>query len=219
MRLSGSLAVLLAGVTSLVSAVPFTGPSEQPSEKRGYCGNSPKSRKCWGNYDIDTDVAYEWPNTGVTHGVEKRLITVNGQYPGPLLEANWGDDVEVKVCNHLPDNGTSIHWHGIRQFYTNYADGATSQTECPIAPETATPTSGRRPSTGPAGTTLTTPSSTARACWAPSSSTAPTPPTGTKAPCLYTKWVMSGRQRLWVILYFVHHWDAIQQKWPHEYSR
>ena len=62
------------------------------------------------------------------------MITVNGQYPGPVLEANWGDDVEVKVCNHLPDNGTSIHWHGIRQYYTNYADGATSQTECPIAP-------------------------------------------------------------------------------------
>lgn len=80
-------------------------------------------------YNFDVQYATLAPD-----GVEKRLITVNGQYPGPLIEANWGDDVEVKVCNHLPDNGTSIHWHGIRQFYTNYADGVTSQTECPIAP-------------------------------------------------------------------------------------
>jgi FtsP/CotA-like multicopper oxidase with cupredoxin domain len=32
-------------------------------------------------------------------------------------------------------NGTSIHWHGIRQNYTNDQDGVVSITQCPTAPE------------------------------------------------------------------------------------
>lgn len=31
-------------------------------------------------------------------------------------------------------NGTGIHWHGIRQNWTNYEDGVPSVTQCPIAP-------------------------------------------------------------------------------------
>ncbi|KAK4443526.1 Cupredoxin [Podospora aff. communis PSN243] len=135
--------VLLAALAALpvVGAIPV-------DEKRAYCENSPTSRHCWGNFDIDSDVTYTWPNTGVTRsynfnvqlatlapdGVPKEMMTVNGQYPGPTITANWGDNVHVRVCNHLPSNGTSIHFHGIRQLHTNYADGATSQTECPIAP-------------------------------------------------------------------------------------
>jgi len=148
MRFFSSVAVLLAGVTfSLVPSVAG-GPIQEPAQKRGNCANTATSRHCWGSYSIDTDATYTWPNTGVTRrfhfevreailapdGVEKRMMTVNGQYPGPKIEANWGDNVEVTVCNKLPLNGTSIHFHGLRQLNTNYADGATSQTECPIAP-------------------------------------------------------------------------------------
>lgn len=45
---------------------------------------------------------------------EQSLLTVNGQFPGPLLEANWGDIVEVTVHNNItdPDEGTAVHWHG-----------------------------------------------------------------------------------------------------------
>lgn len=32
-------------------------------------------------------------------------------------------------------NGTSIHWHGIRQFKSMQMDGVNGVTECPIAPE------------------------------------------------------------------------------------
>ena len=31
-------------------------------------------------------------------------------------------------------NGTSIHWHGIRQWNTMHMDGVNGLTECPIAP-------------------------------------------------------------------------------------
>ena len=61
-------------------------------------------------------------------------MAVNDQYPGPTIEANWGDKVQVTVCNYLDTNGTGLHFHGVRQLNTAYADGAISQTECPIAP-------------------------------------------------------------------------------------
>jgi FtsP/CotA-like multicopper oxidase with cupredoxin domain len=62
------------------------------------------------------------------------MIVFNGQYPGPAIIANWGDTVEVTVVNKLSDNGTSIHWHGLRQLHSNQMDGTNGITECPIAP-------------------------------------------------------------------------------------
>lgn len=62
------------------------------------------------------------------------MTVFNGQYPGPAIVANWGDTVEVTVVNNLPDNGTSIHWHGLRQLHSNQMDGTNGITECPIAP-------------------------------------------------------------------------------------
>lgn len=40
----------------------------------------------------------------------------------------------VHVTNSLQNNGTSIHWHGIRQNWTNGMDGVPSVSQCPIAP-------------------------------------------------------------------------------------
>ena len=37
----------------------------------------------------------------------------NGQVPGPTIEANVGDTIEVRLKNSLPQ-ATTIHWHGIR---------------------------------------------------------------------------------------------------------
>jgi laccase len=37
------------------------------------------------------------------------IIAVNGQLPGPSIEVNEGDAVEVKVINNSPYNVT-IHW-------------------------------------------------------------------------------------------------------------
>jgi len=62
------------------------------------------------------------------------MLAVNGQFPGPLIEANWGDNLEITVINELQNNGTSMHWHGFRQELTNTEDGVGGVTECPIAP-------------------------------------------------------------------------------------
>lgn len=45
-------------------------------------------------------------------GVEREQILVNGQFPGPPLIFEEGDDVEVTVNNFLQSD-TTVHYHGI----------------------------------------------------------------------------------------------------------
>lgn len=44
-------------------------------------------------------------------GFERDMILINGDFPGPPLEMNEGDDVVVEVINGLDDEAT-IHFHG-----------------------------------------------------------------------------------------------------------
>lgn len=67
-------------------------------------------------------------------GVTKKGLVVNGAFPGPTIEANWGDWIEVEVENKLPDEGTTIHWHGLLQKGTPWFDGVPSVSQCPVAP-------------------------------------------------------------------------------------
>ncbi|KAL1639188.1 hypothetical protein SLS58_008156 [Diplodia intermedia] len=111
-------------------------------------GNTASDRSTWCEYDLQTDWYSEVPDTGVTveywfdvtnttvspDGIERMALTVNGSVPGPTIEANWGDTVVVHVINSMQNNGTGIHWHGIRQNWTNWMDGVPSITQCPIAP-------------------------------------------------------------------------------------
>ncbi|KAL1849720.1 hypothetical protein Plec18167_005291 [Paecilomyces lecythidis] len=147
MRLSP---ILLAGsVASLVSANPAI--KHISNERRSVCsGNTATTRTEWCDYDINTDYTSEVPDTGVTReyylelieatvapdGYSRTALTVNGSIPGPTIEADWGDTVVVHVTNSLTEskNGTSIHFHGIRQNYTNQNDGVVAITQCPTAP-------------------------------------------------------------------------------------
>ncbi|KAL5222123.1 hypothetical protein ABZP36_026836 [Zizania latifolia] len=63
----------------------------------------------------------------------KSVVTVNGQFPGPTVFAREGDLVVVRVVNHASYN-MSIHWHGIRQLRSGWADGPAYITQCPIQP-------------------------------------------------------------------------------------
>eukprot|EP00253_Pinus_taeda_P021543 PITA_21543 len=51
----------------------------------------------------------------------------------PTLHVRNGDTLVVKVYNRAQYNAT-IHWHGIRQFRTGWADGPEFITQCPIRP-------------------------------------------------------------------------------------
>ena len=69
-------------------------------------------------------------------GYERDVLLVNGAFPGPLIEANWGDTIQVKVTNNItgPEEGTALHWHGFFQKGTPWYDGVPSVSQCPIAP-------------------------------------------------------------------------------------
>ncbi|KAL0336814.1 UNVERIFIED_CONTAM: Laccase-17 [Sesamum calycinum] len=61
----------------------------------------------------------------------KSIVTVNGKFPGPRVVAREGDRLLIKVTNHVSNNIT-IHWHGIRQLRSGWADGPAYITQCPI---------------------------------------------------------------------------------------
>ncbi|KAH7575875.1 hypothetical protein JRO89_XS02G0236900 [Xanthoceras sorbifolium] len=61
----------------------------------------------------------------------KSIVSVNGQFPGPRIVAREGDRLLIKVVNHVQNNIT-IHWHGVRQFRSGWADGPAYITQCPI---------------------------------------------------------------------------------------
>lgn len=145
---SSAVSTSSATLKSTVSAtIPAT--STTSVAATATCTNSPTSRQCWGNgYDINTDFDTAWPDTGKTvsydftitnetmapDGFSRPVFAINGQYPGPVVEANWGDTISVKFTNNMQYNGTSIHFHGLRQYHNNGQDGVPGVTECPIAP-------------------------------------------------------------------------------------
>ncbi|KAG6830883.1 hypothetical protein H0H87_006878, partial [Tephrocybe sp. NHM501043] len=67
-----------------------------------------------------------------------RVVLANGAFPGPTIIGNKGDRFTINVTNGLDDprmlQATSIHWHGILQNGTNWADGPAMVSQCPIVP-------------------------------------------------------------------------------------
>ncbi|KAI9312132.1 Cupredoxin [Dichotomocladium elegans] len=72
-------------------------------------------------------------------------VLVNEQLPGPAIIVNQGDRVRVTVRNFLPPsegsnitgaglNDVAVHFHGIRQYGSSYADGVPLLTQMPIPP-------------------------------------------------------------------------------------
>nr|BAU94253.1 laccase [Pholiota microspora] len=61
-----------------------------------------------------------------------------GTFPGPLITGQKDDTFEINVINGLTDTSmlvsTSIHWHGLFQAGSAWADGPVGVTQCPIAP-------------------------------------------------------------------------------------
>ncbi|XP_052174510.1 laccase-7-like [Diospyros lotus] len=64
---------------------------------------------------------------------QRTITTVNGSLPGPTIRVREGDTLVVHVLNNSPYNIT-IHWHGIFQLFSGWADGPDFVTQCPIRP-------------------------------------------------------------------------------------
>ncbi|OCK85973.1 multicopper oxidase [Lepidopterella palustris CBS 459.81] len=148
------LCLLAISSFSSAATIPQHGASKSHQSAKvgrdGACTHGPLTRNCWSDgFSIATEYDEKTPSTGQTrtynleitnttadpdgHGARLAML-VNGVYPGPPIIADWGDILVINVKNSLQDNGTSMHWHGIRQLNSNQYDGTNGATECPIAP-------------------------------------------------------------------------------------
>ncbi|KAL2871428.1 Cupredoxin [Aspergillus lucknowensis] len=66
-------------------------------------------------------------------GFSREAYLINGQLPGPLIEADEGDTLQILVKNDLPVD-TALHWHGILQQGSPDMDGVPGVTQNPIPP-------------------------------------------------------------------------------------
>nr|XP_054770703.1 uncharacterized protein LOC129278587 [Lytechinus pictus] len=80
------------------------------------------------------------PHCIALNGVQRPVLSINRQIPGPSIEVCQGDRVRVTVRNALDNSeGLTIHWHGQHQRNTPYMDGTSMITQCPIPrPQTFT---------------------------------------------------------------------------------
>ncbi|KAK4194378.1 multicopper oxidase-domain-containing protein [Triangularia verruculosa] len=144
----------LSGFFSAVTALTLpldtlqSNPHLTPLKPRQGCENTPTSRECWGDFNLDTNYYTTWPETGETKeywlsvqagncapdGYRRTCMTFNGTIPGPTIIADWGDNLVIHVTNNMRDNGTSIHWHGLHMRNNSLNDGVPGVTQCGIPP-------------------------------------------------------------------------------------
>ncbi|KAL8792760.1 MAG: hypothetical protein Q9195_004647 [Heterodermia aff. obscurata] len=147
----GALATTAALSQAQTNGLSLLGTLAAPQVPQFLTGSSSGTQCPWGKKNASNSHPYkEAPDTGVTRhyefvvsraqlapdGYQKNMILVNGQFPGPLIQANWGDYIEVEVTNNIdgPKEGTSLHWHGLLQTATPWYDGTPGVQQCPIAP-------------------------------------------------------------------------------------
>lgn len=68
----------------------------------------------------------------IADGVEKTILPINRQLPGPVIEVCKNDIITVNVINAAPGIEATIHWHGLYQNGYQYYDGVPYVTQCPI---------------------------------------------------------------------------------------
>ncbi|KIK56882.1 hypothetical protein GYMLUDRAFT_46777 [Collybiopsis luxurians FD-317 M1] len=72
-------------------------------------------------------------------GFNRSGVLAEGVFPGPVITGQKGDNFQINVIDQLTNGtmllSTSIHWHGLFQKSTNWADGYVPAfvNQCPIA--------------------------------------------------------------------------------------
>ncbi|KAI4314927.1 hypothetical protein L6164_027787 [Bauhinia variegata] len=95
---------------------------------------------CFGALSVIAEDPYRYYTWEITYGtisplgVPQQGILINGQFPGPNIEAVTNDNIFVNVINKL-DEPFLITWNGIKQRRTSWQDGVLG-TNCPIPPNT-----------------------------------------------------------------------------------
>lgn len=140
----GSILALVAvfGALAIFTKV-FIVQSHSSGESDGVENNFRRSPKSyildpkWDFNAVPKVRVYNWTVVNIVanpDGVYRPMLTINGKFPGPMIECNEGDTLVIEVDNQSV-NATSVHFHGLFMNGTNWMDGTTGITQCPIAPK------------------------------------------------------------------------------------
>ena len=67
-------------------------------------------------------------------GSFRKVFVVNESLPGPHIVVYAGQKIALKFINDLPNEATTIHFHGFHQTNTPWMDGAGHVSQCSISP-------------------------------------------------------------------------------------
>ncbi|KAJ6764514.1 MULTI-COPPER OXIDASE [Salix koriyanagi] len=84
----------------------------------------------------DPTISYDFKLSYITVsplGVPQKVLAINGQFPGPLVNATTNNNVIIKVYNDL-DEDLLLTWPGIQMRRNSWQDGVLG-TNCPIPPK------------------------------------------------------------------------------------
>lgn len=65
-------------------------------------------------------------------GMEKGVMSINRQIPGPSLQVCHGDYLVIDVNNKAQGTAAALHWHGLMMEDSPHMDGVPFVTQCPI---------------------------------------------------------------------------------------
>ncbi|KAJ0097158.1 hypothetical protein Patl1_27321 [Pistacia atlantica] len=82
-------------------------------------------------HNLTWEVSYQYKSLDC---YKKLAIAINGETPGPTINATEGDTIIVNVKNNLLMENLAIHWHGIRQIGTPWSDGTDGVSQCGTMP-------------------------------------------------------------------------------------
>uniref|UniRef100_A0AAG5DEL4 Uncharacterized protein n=1 Tax=Anopheles atroparvus TaxID=41427 RepID=A0AAG5DEL4_ANOAO len=72
------------------------------------------------------------PQCVTADGMERGVLSLNRQIPGPTIYVCKHDLIVVDLKNHIEGAESTIHWHGIHQSDTPWMDGVPMITQCPV---------------------------------------------------------------------------------------
>jgi iron transport multicopper oxidase len=85
-----------------------------------------------GTLTLDWNIT--WVEANPDGLMTRPVMGINNQWPPPVVNVTKGDRIVAYVTNHLGNETTSIHWHGMYQTNTTYMDGVPGVTQCAILP-------------------------------------------------------------------------------------
>ncbi|KAK9893177.1 multicopper oxidase, partial [Cystobasidium minutum MCA 4210] len=119
----GTLATMLARLSLSLLLAWFWGVREAAAMTA--CSSGSAAVKY---FSLDITSSYAAPD-----GFARAVYFVNGQSPGPLLNATQGETFAVNVVNRLPME-IGMHWHGLHQEGTPEYDGVPGVNQYAIPP-------------------------------------------------------------------------------------